>query len=495
MALDLFQRDEQEAMRLAGESLAPRLPSDFAENFQAAWREGALFGQSLSNLAARGEAIQDYVDEIKSFHGVTINPLAPEGIYDLASVNREIARVREGRHDLGLEDLTETEIERRAVAKSRAARETSQALAAGDRTTGGAVGAFLGQAASGITDPINLLALPLAAPVGAGIIGTTLAWAAIGGGTQLAIEAVGAPYRETVEPDYIRSGEAAGNVVGAALFGGALGGGVKTLAAGWRLVRDGAWPRTIRDAGNVVESEAQIADTNRLPGVDGEVAHRTALRDAIDALISGRPVEPGEAGTPAITAAYEQRLGPIMEARATALAAGEGAPAGPLRRHVTALAREVGYDMPGNEAETIAAAVRGATSDDEARAIVDELMLRPRTLADTLPVAGVPPLPEPPPVSEAPLQVRTALNENFTPKRLEEMRSAPEVADAIRHDVDNLLAERGGDIEIPIAESVGSAGERLAVTRSLRDILVEADSREMAAREIEACLTPQRGAA
>jgi hypothetical protein len=51
------------------------------------------------------------------------------------------------------------------------------------------------------------------------------------------------------------------NILEAGLGGAVLGGGLKGLSALWTRQKTGAWPRTVRDAGNVVESEAQIAAT------------------------------------------------------------------------------------------------------------------------------------------------------------------------------------------------------------------------------------------
>jgi hypothetical protein len=88
-----------------------------------------------------------------------------------------------------------------------------------------------------------------------------------------------------------RVGEPARNVLGAAAFGGAAGGFFKGLGMAWGRAKTGVWPRSIRDAGNVVESEAQVAQSNVLPGLEGEVAHRDALAKTIDDVVAGRKVE------------------------------------------------------------------------------------------------------------------------------------------------------------------------------------------------------------
>ncbi|QRG09268.1 hypothetical protein EZH22_14015 [Xanthobacter dioxanivorans] len=81
----------------------------------------------------------------------------------------------------------------------------------------------------------------------------------------------------------------------------------------------------MRDAGNVVASEGQIDATNLVPTVEGEMAHRTALQQSIDALVSGRPVDVSDTITPDLLRAYGERLDPVLEARGKARAAEESA--------------------------------------------------------------------------------------------------------------------------------------------------------------------------
>lgn len=326
MPLDLFQKDNADQIALAARSSAPDLPATFSEGFETSWRDSRLFGQSIAESNARDEAILDHADEMSRKLGRNIgsdlvypteptlflgDTLLPQ-INDIASKN-------------GLPPLTDDQINEMAIAKSRQARADAAAMSAREKTFGGSVGVFAGATAGGVTDPVNVLAFPLAAPAGAGIIGTSLAWAGIAGGTQTAIELLNAPYHEQVQPGYFQSGEPVKDILGAAVTGGVIGGGIKGLGAAWTRVKTGSWPRSIRDAGNVVESEANVLNTNPYPGVEGEAAHRTAMQQSIDALVAGRPVDVDNVVTPSILRAYEDRLAPVMDARAKATAAGESA--------------------------------------------------------------------------------------------------------------------------------------------------------------------------
>lgn len=335
MSLDLFQNDQAEAVANAGRNPATALPQTFGETFLPAWNQGLLFGQSVARSTARIRGMAEYIDDIYRQTGVMLrNPeLAPVGTDGLAEFNTELSklatqypalgRLRDQGVERAFQPLTNEEVDSLAAKVSARANLDYATMMRQERTLGGSLGIFAGAAAAGITDPINLLAFPLAAPEALGALGTTLAWGGIAAGTQTAIELGSMGFRERVRPGYQASGEPMANIAGAAVFGGALGGGIKGLSAAWSRVKTGEWPRSVRDAGNVVESEANIAGTSLFPGADGEAAHRTAIQRSLDALVTGRPANLDGVITPSILAGYEARLAPVMDARARAVTAGE----------------------------------------------------------------------------------------------------------------------------------------------------------------------------
>lgn len=777
MSLDIFTRYQSEALDFARQHPAEDLPLGFGEAFDASWREGLLFGQSVSSSTSRMEGVQDYLDGIREKTGTVLtNPALGGGDAALAELNGQLTALAPRFPDLNLKPLTADDLDRLGEEKARRARQTYQRAASREQTWGGAAGLALGSLASGAADPVNIATVPLAAPASLGILGTALATAGITAGTQIGIEALAAPFKERVEPGYGASGEAAQNVLMAGVAGGVLGGGVKGLSALWTRYRTGSWPRSVRDAGNVVASEGQIADTNLVPTVEGEMAHRTALQKAIDDLVSGRPVDVSESVTPDLLRAYGERLTPVLEARSKAVAAeetafalereaarlpasmerlselqladirgsarsldqeaaaafaslrseadslasrrtaiearapdrdalrteveglradlaaaeqrlagartptdpdtaarlsaieqdlaGEGLPAArraeleaertsitetlaatapgdaraiasltaearglrtalarkekalaraeetdararakldkadadlprritageqraagrreaittemrrtvarlaqdgygvrlsqdeaaqiasrildagdgeadqvlrsvtedlvdralakrraepsappaagradpvgeqrarvghwteQMRKRIQGLAREVGYDMPRDEAATVAAAVARAGNEDEALAILDEVMLRPRTIAEALPGSAA--AREPLRPASAPSVVRAeqvaALADELTEKKIVGARSAEETEAAVLHDLDKLRATR--DLQIPVGERLDEAGQRVADMRSVDEIMDEADARIAAAAEIRACAMP-----
>ncbi|MCC7115064.1 MAG: hypothetical protein IT520_11835 [Burkholderiales bacterium] len=325
MSLDLFQEDVRTATARAQRSLANDLPATFSDTFEPAWTVGLLFGQSVARSNARYAAMEDHLGDIYKRTGVSLpNPeLAAIGQDGLGEYNAAVEKLATQYPHLGLKALTDEDVDRMAVDAAKKARIDLATAMQRERTLGGSLGLLAGSAAAGVTDPVNLVLFPIAAPEALGIVGTTLAWGAIGAGSQAAIEVAGAGFRERVQPGYQQSGEMAANIAEAGAFAGVLGGGLRGVANLWTRVKTGAWPRSVRDAGNIVDSEASIADTNLFPGAEGEVAHRTALQQSIDQLVSGRPVEVDNVVTPSILAAYEQRLAPVMQARGAARTAGE----------------------------------------------------------------------------------------------------------------------------------------------------------------------------
>lgn len=325
MLLDIFERDQAATLDDGRRRLAPELPAGFAQEFDRALEAQLLFGNSIGQLHARERAARDIVDGIYERTGVRL-PL-PTGMWDpargavtLAEFNKQLDGLRDKHPDLP-PPLDDDELNRRAVLRAREARAEGQRER--ETTVGGTIGGLLGTVTGAVVDPINIMTLPFGVAGSAGIMRTALTEAGIAGGSQLAIEAAASPFQRQADPT-LTVGEQVGNVAEAAGFGFLLGGGIRGFQHVWQRYRTGEWPRTVRDAANVMDSESNVANTNVFPGAEGEVQHRTALQKAIDDMVAGRPVET-PAFDPATLRAYEQRLVPVMEARARATEAGERA--------------------------------------------------------------------------------------------------------------------------------------------------------------------------
>ena len=321
MSLDLFQNEQAEAVRYAARTSEANLPAGFGDTFGAAWSHATLFSQSIANRTAKRQSIADYADELfEKTQDPRLHPAVVGG--DMEGLNKTISAIS-AETGQDLKPLTDDELNARAIRKSRDARDAYRVMSERERISGGSFGSFLGDAAGQMIDPINLVTLPLAAPASLGIIKTAAAWGGIGVGTQAAIEAVGTPYRSQVDPTYSGSTEQLGNLAGAAVAPAILGGGIKAAANTWVRIKTGSWPQHIRDAGNVVESEAQIAGSNPFKGTEGEIAHRTALQKAIDDMIAGRPVEVDDIVGPSLLTQYNERLYTVLNQLKDTLRANE----------------------------------------------------------------------------------------------------------------------------------------------------------------------------
>jgi hypothetical protein len=305
--LDLYQGDQDQAAKIQPNE-GHYLPSEGSENLSAAWSDGRLFSQSIARQNARADVLGDYIDEIRQKTG---NDLTKEfipdvaggastGVTDFDTANARVAKLKESYPEFDLNPMSEDEINQRARAKAQAAHRTYEDVQGREKTWGGSFGSFFGSAASAFADPVNIVGLALAPTAeGIGILSSALRWGALAGVSQAAIEAASDTFKEEVQPRYMESGAPLKEIGGAFLGGAVLGGGIKALGSAWTRVKTGSWPTSVRDAGNVIESEANVANTNPgLPGVEGEVAHREALTKTIDDIMAGRPVDVGAQITP-----------------------------------------------------------------------------------------------------------------------------------------------------------------------------------------------------
>lgn len=495
--LDLWQNDT--AVTAAPQPTEGKdLPATFGEGFDAAWNEGRLFATSIAGENARMSALQDHIDNLSQTTGKDINQQIDFSSFNVPGVgfvppgaNELLPQVNAAAAKLGQPELSSDDLEQRAVEKSRAAQSAYADFAGREHGPGAGLGALIGGAAAQAADPINLIAMPIAPEAeSVSVLAAALRFGAVAGVAQAGIEAVGAPYHEEVQPGYLASGAPLVNVASAFGQGAALGGGLKFLGNAWTRVKTGAWPQSVRDAGNLVESEANIASTNVYPGADGEAAHRAALSGTIDSILKGRPVDvsrdvPPElealAGKTAEPPPIEPARAAAEEARAAAGAPTETQPQPELPFEATAavakmrqtnevlaggvqqIARRAGYDMPEEEAARVAERLVGATPE-EADDMLRDLQVSPRQVAEAPTVTRS--TVEAPPVAVEPSARLTG---------------SPDFQNAIRGDIDRERVK--GDVQIPV--DVDKDGN--AVMRGVDSAMNEVDAYKTAADEIQAC--------
>jgi len=477
------------------------LPATFGESFDAAWQEGQQFSDNLAHSNAERAAFDGYLNDVQQASGEDIRKQVYARTDLMQSAQDVVGKMKAANPALmTIPDLTDDELERRTIQASQTARANYAALADREKTFGGKVGMALGGIATTALDPVNLVSAVVVPEAAVGVLGRAVLWGAFGAVSQAANEKMNAGFREQVQPGYGASGEPGANIAEAGIGGAAFGATTKLLGNLWRYMKtDPMLPTTVRDAGNVVESEANIQQSNVLPSVGGEVAHREALGKAIDDIVAGRKMDVDTqvaghdpaasvdeamtargAATEATAAAQAERTTAIGELPFEAAAKEQAAEAhtATLEDWISGTAKAVGYDMPKEDAEILAQGVAKAKTDNEARSILQSVMDRPQTVADTLPSA-----------TDFAAQRRLDAEVAATPSmqsadQMRETLAAPEHEAALRADIER--AQVAGNVRIPAG--VDEQGE--PVYRSLDSAMNEVDGYKAAAEQIQACANP-----
>lgn len=300
-------------------------PSNFGERFGAAMDEAQAPDRWFNIEGARRDKWQASIDALHTATGKSYdNPLAyvpgagsagPDGqVIDPVAVRRQreqaiIQAHAEATRDVGAELPDPNLIEQQISEEGKAVRGKAASLV----DTGGGLGAFFGAAAAPTPEnlagflipPSKLLfgAMPVARGFLAGI-GREAAFqgaanAALTGASDLADLATGAK----------EIGEIPGDVLGAAVAGGAFGAAFHTPVALWerwnalpQKVRDAA-PLEVKDSFNVVEREALFKNPNVF-GLDPSLHDGTAAQ-SVDDLVKSPPAKEGAPLPPAVEASAE----------------------------------------------------------------------------------------------------------------------------------------------------------------------------------------------
>lgn len=474
MTLDVFQNAQRDAIDLASRNVAPNLPATFAETFDSSLRTAREWANSDAFATSRFRAGEDMVQDIKARTGTLLPYPAPiDGGSDSVAIdtfNAKLAELKAQHPDLNVEPLTQDAIDGMGRARMAGARTEGGAMGAREKTFGGSVGGLLGGLAGGSLDPINMALLPLGGLGSGGLLVRAAEFGAIGAGSQAINEVVAGPTRERAVPG--TAAEAGSNILEAAAGGAIVGGGLHVAGQGLRiLVRllgfdPRPLPTSARDDLHAATSEAQIASTNVLPGVAGEVAHRDALNQAVGQIARGERVTAGEAIDPGVMQSYRDSVAPQIEAYLQAQAQGR--------------------DMAAGEGRALAD--RLAASPAEAERLLNEAAQRPITFGERIDAGPAIELP-PRAVEPGPMPSRdlaTAATRDAGPETVQAFRTNDAVSANILHDLEHIRAEQPDAIH---RETVFDPdGTSRTVERPLNEVLADLDGMERAGRELEACL-------
>ena len=512
--------DPQRAVAPALDTSGRDLPTTFGETFSAAWSRNTLFSQDYFGENDRMSALNDYLGKVKTMTGEDIGQQLdyrmPEGAAVsaqdlLRQANEKVRALKQKNPALELEPMTPDELSANGIAKRRKADADFEETIERPRGPGATAGRWLGAGAAGQADLINLAALPIAPAAELGIVAQAVRWGTIAGAGGVASTVLAAPYREQVQPGYVASGQPLAEIAGQAALGAAGGAAfpiaravarpvVNRLANAWDAVRSPFWPTSVKDAGNIVSSQANINQSNIYPGVAGSAAHEQALAKTTNDVLAGRPVDVSQHITPELEAANTASLAPAETRRLDAQTAAASAvrpvptvPAPELPFERTAAeaeaearkqnlvldvydaAREGGYDdIPIEEAGRIADKLIDATPE-QAQKILREMKMSPRQVADA--PSHIEPIPEPLPVLVPPI---------------EDVR-APELHAAIRPELDRELAATTGTPRSLKEIDAGQAPRELPEEHG-RYFKLDADTRIVPMADLVSSKTPEENA-
>lgn len=291
MSLDIFDNSIRDADIEVARNAAPGLPSTFAENFDASFRRSSEWENSNGYEFARERALAIYYDDIKARTGVQLPLYGMGGAVTLDELNDAQAKIAADHPELELAPLTEQSVDAMALRRMANAHGDAAAIGARERTWGGTLGNLAGGFVGALGDPLQIALLPVGGAGEAGVALRALEFAGIAAGSQAGAAALSYRQREAAVPG--SSSEIPGEIIGAGLFGGALGGSLgllgKFLSAGARKP-----PTSIAEDINAGASDAQFNTANVFSGVGGEAANRDAVIDTINAILRGDPVKAGD---------------------------------------------------------------------------------------------------------------------------------------------------------------------------------------------------------
>lgn len=474
--LDLWQQDQDVASRPQPNE-GRDLPATFGETFDAAWSEGRLFSDNLAHYNARSKAIDDYIAEVKGAGGnVDVELANKQNISGEYTDDDRLEAANAAASKVKVNPLSDDDLERRMVAEAAKARQNYAQMAGREKTFGGKVGMVLGGLAAGATDPINLVAIPVAPELEATVFGSAVLWGTYGLISQGINEGVNAQFREQAQPGYGASSEPTSNILGAAAFGAVGGAGLKVLGnlAG-RL--KGEVPRAAQDAGNIVESEANIQGSNVLPGPEGEAAHRESMATAINQILGGLPVDVAAASRQLVSRLEREvpfQL-PTMNEQAIRLLSEEAG----LRDRQAAIVGELGHLPQGdlsaadrlNRLQAVDQQIAGTTDAAAKRALNAR---RDQILVDTTPEAlraAASPIEQRRALETENNQIEARLNDiatqraEFTPQPPTLVSVPPRLFDVHMNRIDGLMNMRA-----KIGEIAAQASEERAASTATGEL-------------------------
>lgn len=307
-----FDADRQQAIASAARSPIVARPVDGF--WSAAAHSLDSFAKTQFDFASFNNRANAWDNEIQRFKdaGGSVQDMTPQQQKEMQADPKyggnwgwfryQVDKHNEQHPDAPFDLPSNEDMERRALAFAKSAQQAEASRSTAQGSFGAALGGLAGDMLGQGLQPSNIVAFSLfGAGPGMGLlraVGQDVLAAGVG---QLGNEALTYGFRRDLDPNY-SAGDVARNVAEAGLYGGAFAAGQRALGWGlrgsvsyWRKWRESGLPvpREMQDAGNVVEHAANIEAANPFPqqGLAGENAHVTAMQDAYQRALAGKPVE------------------------------------------------------------------------------------------------------------------------------------------------------------------------------------------------------------
>lgn len=315
-----FEQSTEEARRASAFTPEgkpePYVMQGFADGFAAAWENKRYSENSSSRVNAYAEEIKPDLDALRSFaeaDGFDVAngfegaaPYIADVAHSYAGVATDFFRRKEEEYWEYYENLRSLYPQAGARSKdeiTRAIAEKAKKLktaADAQKTLRGSVGAFIGEAAAAMTDPINLWTTPLPAGSSFGLGGRV----AIGAASAMFGEAMIQPsvkrFKNETGVEYtIKDGLAAVGMAG--VGGGAFPAGIEAIKRGYGVIKrivgkHGTKANVqIRAADRAIAEKELTEKTNPYDkgDVGGQIRHAEALSDATGKMIRGDDIDDG----------------------------------------------------------------------------------------------------------------------------------------------------------------------------------------------------------
>lgn len=315
-----FEQSTEEARRASAFTPEgkpePYVMQGFADGFAAAWENKRYSENSSSRVNAYAEEIKPDLDALRSFaeaDGFDVAngfegaaPYIADVAHSYAGVATDFFRRKEEEYWEYYENLrslypqagarSKDEITRAIAEKAKKLKTAADAR----KTVGGAVGAFVGEAAAAMTDPINLWTTPLPAGSSFGLGGRVVIGAASAMFSEAMIQPSVKRFKNETGVEYtIRDGLAAVGMAG--VGGGAFPAGIEAIKRGYGVIKrivgkHGTKANVqIRAADRAIAEKELTESTNPYDKSDigGQIRHAEALSDATGKMIRGDDIDDG----------------------------------------------------------------------------------------------------------------------------------------------------------------------------------------------------------